>query len=87
MELVNRELIINTLTHEAPWASSHAAERMYLGVGLRYYALVYIPRAQVAVGLGSGGGFVPRLMREVEGCAATWRRINATRWRATKWAT
>lgn len=65
-ELVNRDLIRQTLTHEAAWANSHGAYDDFLGMGLLYYSLVYVLKVRVAVCLGSGGGFVPRLMRQAQ---------------------
>jgi len=64
--LINFDLIRRALMRDAPWAGSHGAEGDYLGMGLLYYALVYGMRAKVAVCLGSGGGFVPRLMRQAQ---------------------
>jgi methyltransferase family protein len=64
--LINSDVIRATLMRDAPWAGSHGAEGDYLGMGLLYYALVYSTRATVAVCLGSGGGFVPRLMRQAQ---------------------
>src|SRR5215467_249049 len=66
MTLIDPAFVEQTLTHEAPWCGSHGADRGYLGMGLVYYALVYATRAQTAVCLGSGGGFVPRLMRQAQ---------------------
>jgi hypothetical protein len=66
MELLNRELILKALTHEAAWCGSHAAKGPYLGMGLLYYTLTYVLRAELAVCLGSGGGFVPRMMRQAQ---------------------
>lgn len=66
MELLNRETISMLLTREADWAWSHGAAEHYLGMGLLYYSIVYINRAQTVVCLGSGGGFVPRLMRQAQ---------------------
>ncbi len=65
-ELLNREMIAARLTHEAEWQWSHGAGSDYLGMGLLYYAVVYMWKARVAVCLGSGGGFVPRLMRQAQ---------------------
>ncbi len=65
-ELLNKELITEVLTRDAPWEWSHAAGGDYLGMGLLYYSLVYTLKAKVAVCLGSGGGFVPRLMRQAQ---------------------
>ena len=65
-ELLDRELIAELLTREAPWSDSHGAHDAYLSAGLLYYTLTYAMRAEVAVCLGSGGGFVPRLMRQAQ---------------------
>ena len=64
--LVNKDYIASHLTHKAPWADSHDASGHYLGCGMLYYALAYMMRAHVCVCLGSGGGFVPRLMRQAQ---------------------
>ncbi len=64
--LLNRDYILKYLTADAPWCESHGAGDDFLGVGILYYALVYIFRAKTAVCLGSGGGFVPRLMRQAQ---------------------
>ena len=66
LQLINRELVREALTHEAPWSESHGANGEYLGMGLIYYGIVYLLRAKLAVCLGSGGGFVPRLMRQAQ---------------------
>lgn len=76
--LLNKKVIEEYLTQETPWAWSHGANQEYLGFGLFYYAIVYALRAQVAVCLGSGGGFVPRLIRQAQrdiGIAETSRTI------------
>jgi hypothetical protein len=64
--LLNAKLITELLTREAPWRESHGAEGSYVGAGLLYYTITYTLRADVAVCLGSGGGFVPRLMRQAQ---------------------
>lgn len=64
--LLNKSFISDYLTHEAEWEWSHGASGDYLGMGLFYYTLVYGSKARVAVCLGSGGGFVPRLMRQAQ---------------------
>lgn len=66
MGLLNRDLILRNLTHDAPWCGSHGADGAYLGMGLIYYGIVYMKQAKVAVCLGSGGGFVPRMMRQAQ---------------------
>jgi hypothetical protein len=76
--LLNPTTIREYLTREAAWSESHGASRDYLGMGLLYYTLVYIQKARVAVCLGSGGGFVPRLMRQAQrdlGISETSRTI------------
>jgi hypothetical protein len=77
-ELLNRTLVADQLMREAPWSGSHGADGDHLGFGLLYYALVYALKARVAVCLGSGGGFVPRLMRQAQrdlGIAGSSRTI------------
>jgi hypothetical protein len=64
--LLNLDLIASVLTRDAPWSETHDAAGDYLGVGLLYYTVTYATRAKVAVCLGSGGGFVPRLMRQAQ---------------------
>jgi hypothetical protein len=43
---------------------THGATDEHLGLGIFYYAIPYFMRADVCVCLGSGGGFVPRIMKE-----------------------
>ncbi len=43
---------------------SHGAEDTYLGDGLLVYTLVHFFKAKTCVCLGSGGGFVPRIMTQ-----------------------
>jgi hypothetical protein len=64
--LIDPAFVRSVLTHEAPWCGSHGAEDGYLGMGVLYYALTYLQKARLAVCLGSGGGFVPRLMRQAQ---------------------
>jgi hypothetical protein len=66
--LLNREFIVSKLTAEDPWCRSHGSGDGSddLGAGMLYYALAYALRARVCVCLGSGGGFVPRLMRQAQ---------------------
>jgi hypothetical protein len=76
--LLNHDAITNYLMHDAPWSGSHGAWDDFLGMGLFYYSIVYMLKARVAVCLGSGGGFVPRLMRQAQrdlGIADTSRTI------------
>jgi hypothetical protein len=56
------------LTVDDPWCSSHGADNGSedLSAGMLYYSLAYSTRARTCVCLGSGGGFVPRLMRQAQ---------------------
>ena len=64
--LINKEYIQDVLTKDAAWACTHQASGEYLGTGMLYYALTYIKKAKLCVCLGSGGGFVPRIMRQAQ---------------------
>lgn len=66
--LVNEEFLVSNITADDPWCSSHGAVDggAYLGAGILYYALVYALAPKICVCLGSGGGFVPRLMRQAQ---------------------
>jgi hypothetical protein len=66
--LLDERFAADELTGGDPWATSHGAEprSARLGAGMLYYALAYALRASVCVCLGSGGGFVPRLMRQAQ---------------------
>ena len=68
MSLVNKEFITTHLTVDDPWCSSHGSENGSedLAAGMLYYSLAYSLRAKTCVCLGSGGGFVPRLMRQAQ---------------------
>jgi hypothetical protein len=68
VSLVNHEFIKSVLTGADPWCRSHgsAQDSDDLGAGILYYALAYAFKAKVCVCLGSGGGFVPRLMRQAQ---------------------
>ncbi|HNS02250.1 MAG TPA: glycosyltransferase [Anaerolineae bacterium] len=92
--LLSPTTITEALTREAAWAESHGADEGYLGMGLLYYTLTYLLRARTAVCLGSGGGFVPRLMRQAQrdlGLADASRTIlvdgnlPAAGWGAPQW--
>lgn len=65
--LINKEYVKGCLNHVAHWAESHGSDHdEYLGAGLFYYSLVYMLRARTCVCIGSGGGFVPRIMRQAQ---------------------
>jgi Methyltransferase domain len=66
--LVDDQFLASRITIDDPWCSSHGAENggTYLGAGILYYALAYALAPRLCVCLGSGGGFVPRLMRQAQ---------------------
>lgn len=67
MALLDENYIKQVIHRAAPWAGSHGSDgEAFLGAGLLYYALTYMSRARMCVCLGSGGGFVPRLMRQAQ---------------------
>ena len=47
-----------------PYRWSHGATDLHLGDGLIIYSLIQYMRAKTCVCLGSGGGFIPRLMTQ-----------------------
>ena len=53
---------INEITEKSPWAWSHGADDMHPGFGLIYYSLVYSYLSEKCVILGSGGGYIPRII-------------------------
>ena len=78
MQLLNTELIKNFLTNNhtideetgeivlepVKYRWSHGATDLHLGDGLLIYSLIQFSRAKVCVCIGSGGGFIPRLMTQ-----------------------
>ncbi|QDV72294.1 hypothetical protein K2D_04210 [Planctomycetes bacterium K2D] len=64
--LLNTSLIDSHLMREAPWSEGHGAAPGHLGGGMLYYALTHLLCAKRCVCIGSGGGFVPRLMRQAQ---------------------
>jgi hypothetical protein len=63
--LIDHDVVRRDFT-SAVFADSHGAFEQHLGAGLLYYALAQAVRAQVAVCIGSGGGFVPSLLRRAQ---------------------
>jgi hypothetical protein len=66
--LMNHAFIASTVTADDTWCTSHGATpgSPDLGAGIIYYGLAYATKAKTCVCLGSGGGFVPRLMRQAQ---------------------
>lgn len=53
-------------TRDERFHRSHAAKDGHLGAGMIYYMAAYLFRPRLCVCLGSGSGFVPRLMRQAQ---------------------
>ena len=67
MSILNRGWIYDSITRNEDSGSvsyrwTHGANDTYLGAGIFYYSIPYFLKARVCVCLGSGGGYVPRLM-------------------------
>ncbi len=43
---------------------THGSNDVYMGAGIMYFSIPYFLKAETCVCLGSGGGFVPRLMMD-----------------------
>jgi hypothetical protein len=66
--LLNRVFIREQLVSKDPWATSHGVipGRSFLGTSLLYFTFAYLLPAKTAVIIGSGSGFVPRLIRQAQ---------------------
>lgn len=64
--LLNKRLIDTLFLKEADWSESHGALPGHLGGGLLYYSIAYSLRVQRCLCIGSGGGFVPRMIRQAQ---------------------
>ena len=49
---------------EVPYRWSHGADDMHLGDGMIVYSLIYFHKFKNLVCLGSGGGYIPRIMTQ-----------------------
>ena len=66
MDLINPITVRKYITAHARYKQHHGATESYIGAGIIYYALPYLLKAKLCVCLGSGGGFVPRIMRQAQ---------------------
>ena len=66
--LLDTAFIRSMITADDRWCASHGSRdgSPSLGAGILYYGIVYASKAKTCVCLGSGGGFVPRLMRQAQ---------------------
>lgn len=55
---------INTVFKSVPYRWTHGATDFHLGDGLLMYAIIQLMRYKSLVCLGSGGGFIPRIMTQ-----------------------
>ena len=66
--ILNYDYIMNYITtnegEKVPYRWSHGADDMHLGDGLIIYTLVQFFKLKTLVCLGSGGGFIPRIMTQ-----------------------
>jgi hypothetical protein len=62
----NREIdeVGDEIFKNVPYRWSHGATDTHLGDGLIIYSIIQYMRAKVCVCLGSGGGFIPRIMTQ-----------------------
>jgi hypothetical protein len=67
-KFLNNQFIQEKIVQKDVWAEGHGyiEKNGYLGTSILYYALAYMLPAKVAVVLGSGAGFVPRLIRQAQ---------------------
>ncbi len=66
MGLLNEQFITDFITAEEKFHTSHSALGSFLGGGIVCYAFPYMIKAKTAICLGSGSGFIPRLMRQAQ---------------------
>tara|TARA_B100002019_G_scaffold293385_1_gene320633 strand:- start:8031 stop:8735 length:705 start_codon:yes stop_codon:yes gene_type:complete len=69
MSVLNRGWLYDSITRNQDSGSvsyrwTHGADDFYMGAGIMYFSIPYFLKAKVCVCLGSGGGFVPRLMTD-----------------------
>jgi len=65
---LNYDYIMNYITtnegEKVPYRWSHGATDMHVGDGMLIYSLIYFHKFKSLVCLGSGGGFIPRIMTQ-----------------------
>ena len=65
---LNRKLAIESLVHQDRWDEGNGVieKNEFLGTSVLYFTLASMLLAKIAVILGSGAGFVPRLIRQAQ---------------------
>lgn len=69
MSILNRGWLYDSITRNQDSGSvsyrwTHGANDVYMGAGIMYFSVPYFLKAETCVCLGSGGGYVPRLMTD-----------------------
>jgi hypothetical protein len=65
--LLNPRFLKKIILTNSAFSEGHGVDGSnYLGLGILYYSFVHLLKANISVCLGSGGGFVPRLMRQAQ---------------------
>jgi len=66
--ITNQDFITNNITSNngepVPYLWTHGATNEHLGDGLMVYSIIQHMRAKTCVCIGSGGGFIPRIMTQ-----------------------
>jgi hypothetical protein len=63
-EFIKHYITTNREEEDVKYRWSHGATDLHLGDGLVVYSLIQYLRAKTCVCLGSGGGFIPRIMTQ-----------------------
>jgi len=71
MLLINQSVLKQFITSndgksDVKYKWTHGATEDYLGLGMIFYALTYFYKFKSCIVLGSGGGFVPRIIRQAQ---------------------
>ena len=64
LEEVNLDGTISTIQKKVPYRWTHGATEHHLGDGMLIYSIIQLMRYKTLVCLGSGGGFVPRILTQ-----------------------
>ena len=66
--ITNNDYIKNNITNNGdkpvPYRWTHGATDLHMGDGLLVYSIIQHMRAKICVCIGSGGGFIPRIMTQ-----------------------
>ena len=63
-EYIKKHITTNNGKEDVPYRWSHGATDKHLGDGILIYSLIQFHKYKTLVCLGSGGGYVPRLMQD-----------------------